>query len=633
MHWINRSAVRIGSTGVLSTLALLLSFAPGFAQNVPQIVFENHALTFSHAIPQKNDLAVALHDPAVQALLARTGATVTWQPGERYVLVTTAEPRIVSFALGDTRYDIGDVSARAAFAPFERGGDVYVPLYALAHALYLEPKTDRQSIVLQPQIAVADVQSQRDAAALVLHGALPLKPRKRTVTGDRITYEFAGFGSTLERSRKIRAAGLNEIGVEMAGTTRDPVTRVTLVLAPGANAADGTPGAYHDFSIALAAHGAVAHAAAPPSPPPLGQAQATPEPAPGEAGPPAATPQIAAVTAVEGVQNADGFDVQVAVDGNAPYDWHRLLDNRWYLDIHNAHLQATPGDTPESAPSVTSLRVHQLSGDTVRVALTLTGSKQVDVAPSARGLSISVKDVDSDSVARSGSGTVGSNATAYSGAPPSGGPSEWKFSPTPGAPASSNPRLIVIDPGHGGSDGGAYRGALSEKALNLDLSKRLRTLLIARGWQVQMTRTTDVDVYAPNDSAHDELQARDDIANQAGARLFVSLHTNSFSGSGPSGTTTYYYKGMDRAFADAIHRRFQGAGLGTKDDGVIKNNFYVLVHSNMPAVLIETAFLSNPDDYALLSSPAWLQKLAQAIADGIGDYAGSPAGNAQSKQR
>jgi N-acetylmuramoyl-L-alanine amidase len=157
--------------------------------------------------------------------------------------------------------------------------------------------------------------------------------------------------------------------------------------------------------------------------------------------------------------------------------------------------------------------------------------------------------------------------------------------------------------------------------------------LVARGWQVQMTRTTDVDVYQPNDSAHDELQARDDIANQAGARLFVSVHTNSFSGSGPNGTTTYFYKGIDRAFADAIHRRFQGAALGTKDDGVIKNNFYVLVHSNMPAVLIETAFLSNPDDYALLSSPAWLQKIAQAIADGIGDYAGSPSGNAQSKQR
>ena len=635
MLWTNRCAVRIGSAGVLCTLALLVPALPAQAQAVPQIVFQNQRLSFSHATPQHGDIAVALHDPAVQSLLARAGASVTWQPGERYVLVTTAEPRIVSFALGDTRYDSGDVSARAAFAPYERSGDVYLPLYALARALYLEPKNDRGTMVLQPQIAVADVQSQNEVAAVVLHGALPLKAAKRIASRDRVVYEFTGFGSTLERSRKVRANGLSEIDVEMAGTTRDPLTRVTLLLAPGASASEGTPGGYHDFSIALAARGALARATAPPPPPIPSQASPTPEPAPGESGaPPSAVPQTAAVTSVTGLQSADGFDVQITVDGNAAFDWHRLLDNRWYVDIHNARLQAPPGDTSETAPSVTSLRVHQLSGDTVRVALTLTGTKQVDVSPSQRGLSVSVKDVDSDNVARTGSGTVGADATAYANPAPSGSaPAGWKFSPTPGAPASANPRLIVIDPGHGGSDGGAARGALSEKALNLEISKRLRTILIARGWEVQMTRTADVDVYAPNDSARDELQARDDIANRAGARLFVSVHTNSYSGSGPSGTTTYFYKPVDRGLADAVHRRFLAANLGTKDDGEIKNNFYVLVHSIMPSVLIETAFLSNPDDYALLGSAAWQQKIAQAIADGIDDYAGAPAANAQSGQR
>lgn len=633
MLWTNRCAVRIGSAGVLCTLALLLHALPAQAQAVPQIVFQNQRLSFSHATAQHNDVAVALHDPAVQSLLTHTGASVTWQPGERYVLVTTAEPRIVSFALGDTRYDSGDVSARAAFAPYERDGDVYLPLYALARALYLEPKNDRGTIVLQPQIAVAEVQSQRDVAAVVLHGALPLRASKRSVLRDRVVYEFAGFGSTLERSRKVRANGLSEIDVEMSGTTRDPLTRVSLVLAPGASAADGIAGAYHDFSIALAAHGALARTSTPPPPPVPAAATPAPEDSvpPQSAAPP---PQAAAVTSVTGLQTGDGFDVQITVEGNAAFDWHRLLDNRWYIDIHNARLQAPAGDTPESAPSVTSMRVHQLAGDTVRVALTLTGTKQVDVAPSERGVSVSVKDVDSDSVARSGSGTVGSNATAYANPAPSGSaPADWKFSPTPGAPASANPRLIVIDPGHGGSDGGAARGALSEKALNLEISKRLRAILIARGWEVQMTRSTDVDVYAPNDSARDELQARDDIANHAGARLFVSVHTNSYSGSGPSGTTTYFYKAVDRGFADAMHRRFLAANLGTKDDGVVKNNFYVLVHSNMPAVLIETAFLSNPDDYSLLASAAWQQKMAQAIADGIDDYAGSPSSSSQSGQR
>jgi N-acetylmuramoyl-L-alanine amidase len=59
---------------------------------------------------------------------------------------------------------------------------------------------------------------------------------------------------------------------------------------------------------------------------------------------------------------------------------------------------------------------------------------------------------------------------------------------------------------------------------------------------------------------------------------------------------------------------------GTKDDGVIKSHLYVTYHTRMPAVLVETAFLTNPSDYALLASPAWRQKVAQEIADGIGQY-------------
>ncbi len=75
-------------------------------------------------------------------------------------------------------------------------------------------------------------------------------------------------------------------------------------------------------------------------------------------------------------------------------------------------------------------------------------------------------------------------------------------------------------------------GGVSEAQLTLDMAKRLREILVARGWEVKLTRESDVDVYEANDSAHDELQARDDIANKAGARLFVSIHANAFINSG-----------------------------------------------------------------------------------------------------
>lgn len=637
MSWINRSTVRTGSAAVLLALLCVAAFGSANAQTLPAVVFQNQRLAFHNALVQKNDVAVSLNDPAIKMLLSRLGASVAWQPGERYILVTTAEPRIISFAMGELRYDSGDVSSAAAFAPYEKDAQAFLPLYALARALYLEPKNDRGTIVLQPQIAVADLQSQRDVAQLVLRGALPLNPRKVSSPPGRIVYDFAGFGSTLERSRKLRANGLSEIDVEMGGTTRDPDTRVTLVLAPGANAGEGSVGNYHDFTIALSARGPVARSNAPPAPPPVLASSPTPQPAPGEiaqsSSPVPSPASLAVVTAVDALQNGDGFDVQIAVNGNASYEWHRLLDGRWYIDIHGATLQAPSGDTPESATSVSSLRVHQLSADTVRIALSLTGQKPVDVSASDRGIAISVKDQDAEDVARTGSGTIGTGATAYVAPQPSASaPAGWKFGSSADAPVAANPRLIVIDPGHGGSDPGAVRADVVEKIVNLDISKRLRDILIARGWQVSMTHDTDRDVYAANDSAREELQARCDVANSAGARLFVSVHANTAGSSGVNGTTFYVSKPIDTSLARAVQRRVVAVS-GTGDDGVQRAKFYVTLHTNMPAVLIETAFMTNPTDYQLLTSNDWRQHIAQAIADGIGDYAGSPGAGSQTTQR
>ena len=194
----------------------------------------------------------------------------------------------------------------------------------------------------------------------------------------------------------------------------------------------------------------------------------------------------------------------------------------------------------------------------------------------------------------------------------------WKFGPR-SSYVPTNPRLIVIDPGHGGSDRGSSRHGVDEAALALDMSKRLRDILVARGWQVRLTHDTDVDVYQPNDSAHDELQARDDIANHAGARIFISIHANAYINSGPYGTTYYISKPNDLALAQAVERDLSSDG--TKDDGIVRSHLYVTLHALMPAVLIETAFISNPNDFALLTSAAWRQRAAQSIADGIDRYA------------
>jgi N-acetylmuramoyl-L-alanine amidase len=76
--------------------------------------------------------------------------------------------------------------------------------------------------------------------------------------------------------------------------------------------------------------------------------------------------------------------------------------------------------------------------------------------------------------------------------------------------------------------------------------------------------------------------------------------------------------------ADAVHARL-AANLPTQDDGIRKENFYVIHHTNAPAILVETAFLSNPGDARYLKSNAFIQSVATSIADGVGDYTSPPA--------
>lgn len=153
------------------------------------------------------------------------------------------------------------------------------------------------------------------------------------------------------------------------------------------------------------------------------------------------------------------------------------------------------------------------------------------------------------------------------------------------------------------------------------MATRLRNVLIARGWQVRMTRTTDTDVSGPYAEAHAELQARDDVANDAGARLFISIHANIFAPDpNVSGTTSFYSKPEDVPLAHDVEEAITGA-VGTRNDGIVKSHLYVTLHALMPAVLVETAFLSNPGDFAHLNSPAWRQRIAEAMADGIETYA------------
>ncbi len=141
------------------------------------------------------------------------------------------------------------------------------------------------------------------------------------------------------------------------------------------------------------------------------------------------------------------------------------------------------------------------------------------------------------------------------------------------------------------------------------------------GATVVMTRDSDTDVYGPNASDRAELQARVDVGNRAGTDIFVSIHCNAFANPSANGTQTFYYGGSyeGQRLANDIQQEMIATN-GLRDRGIATANFYVMKYSSMPAVLVETAFITNPDEEALLSDPQWQEQLAEAIAQGISDY-------------
>ncbi len=186
-------------------------------------------------------------------------------------------------------------------------------------------------------------------------------------------------------------------------------------------------------------------------------------------------------------------------------------------------------------------------------------------------------------------------------------------------------KCIVIDPGHGGSDTGAIGPTgVTEKSIALRISKRLKVLLEEQGASVIMTRTTDKEVSPKGANATDieELQARCDIANKSQADIFLSVHLDAFLGPEVHGTTGFYYEqGSEdsKRLADIIKRNVLRR-LGTFDRGTKPCAFYVCRHTNMPATLLETAFLSNPREEQMMNSADGVEKAAQGIAAGIVEY-------------
>lgn len=213
-------------------------------------------------------------------------------------------------------------------------------------------------------------------------------------------------------------------------------------------------------------------------------------------------------------------------------------------------------------------------------------------------------------------------------------------------------KTIVIDPGHGGKDPGAFGGnTRKERTIVLSISKKLREILTQRGYTVLMTR--DTNRFIP-------LRERTAFAIQHKADLFLSIHANGSESPKARGIETYYLdvastdkaseiiaarenadsgysiqelekllKGIIQESKSEDSRRLGGyvqqalvQATGAIDRGVKHARFVVLIGTNVPAVLIETGFVSNPTEGRKLTTSAYQQKIATAIAEGVDRFLG-----------
>lgn len=171
--------------------------------------------------------------------------------------------------------------------------------------------------------------------------------------------------------------------------------------------------------------------------------------------------------------------------------------------------------------------------------------------------------------------------------------------------------LIVIDPGHGGSDPGERVRGIREADVCWELAVRLAERLVEQGAHVRFTRT---EAEAPDASE----RAR--RANKIEGDLFISLHLNALDRSSAEGSSTYYFGSskVGEALADKIQDEL--VDLGLKDCRSHARSYTILKETRMPAVLVEPVFISNPDEADRLDDPRFLGLLAASIARAIARY-------------
>lgn len=388
---------------------------------------------------------------------------------------------------------------------------------------------------------------------------------------------------------------------------------------------------------------------------------------------PAFTPQTSAqlrppaiISGLKHWSNPDYTRVSLELDRDVTWESHELgkgkdgRPGRIYIDLNRTRLGREARDITIGDGLLKGVRLGQYKSEVVRVVLDTENIRDYKIFPLSdpARLVIDVRGERPASISRLEpviSASKDPLSELKSDEREASPEKSEKKARTPKKPAIARVRRIVLDPGHGGHDPGAVGPTgIQEKDVVLAISLKLRDLIREElGLDVVMTRSTDVFI---------PLEERTAIANKVNADLFLSVHANAAPNRSASGIETYYlnlaktdkvaqlaakengtslekvsvlqavlfdlmanYKLNDSAhLADevqkALFKKSRARFADLKNLGVKQGPFYVLVGASMPSILVETAFLSNPQEESRLKDPAYQEMTAEGIMDGVHAY-------------
>jgi len=575
--------------------------APAAAQATVRVIVNGSPLSLA-APPILRDGQVMI--PAPRAFEA-FGAGAVWLPDERAVLISNRTGLVIRLRINQPTAQVNGEMRPLPVAPALVGEFAYVPAQFVFSTLGAWVRYDDAARTLHVASQITGLRVQRGGASvrLLVDATGPLQPELHTlVNPDRLVVDL--HGGAFRPSDKDLPVGYAGVTRIRAGQfqVKPYITRVVFDLDQPVDVRISTAATTFAMTVEVSPK-AVAASARPSSPPPSGAAPVAPV-APGRAPAPVRPPDPAPapypledgrdpqtvmapapvtpeppvddgtlrITQVRIEQLTGRF--RIVIEGNRPFEYtvrEFIEPDRLVIDIPGAVFIPVKQEIPVAGAIVSEVRAAQFQADpnVTRIVVVLRRKTVYTVVPT----------------------TDGSGAVAVE-------------VPEPGLRA----HVVAIDAGHGGRDMGATGpSGLLEKDVVLDIAMRAREQLVRAGVRVIMTRETDEFV---------ELADRPRLAKQQGATVFVSIHANASTRAGASGSESYFLSPQSLTLAQMVQEELSRIS-GLPNRGVKTANFLVLRESDVPAILVEVAYVSNVDDENRLRTVVFRQRLAEAVVRGV----------------